>query len=65
MLGFTAEWASGEIHVDGVEIDDARWFSPDEVPHLPSTVSISRALIDDFLAKYEPSKKRGEKIGEN
>lgn len=29
MVGFTAEWARGEIRPDGKEIEDARWFTPD------------------------------------
>ena len=53
MLGYTAEWDAGEITVDGEEILEARWFRPDEIPHLPSTVSISRILIDDFLERIK------------
>ncbi len=38
MVGFTAEWARGEIRPDGKEIEDARWFTPDFLPdiHRPS-----------------------------
>lgn len=46
MVGFTAEYAEGEIVVDGKEILAADWFSPDELPNIPSSVSISRELID-------------------
>jgi NAD+ diphosphatase len=35
MLGFTAEYADGEIKEDGVEISHADWFSPDRLPQLP------------------------------
>ena len=56
MLGYTAEWAAGEITVDGEEILDARWFRPDEIPHSPSPVSISGILINDFLERI---KKKG------
>ena len=48
MVGFTAQWASGEIKPDGREILDARWFAPDELPDIPSGISISRKLIDHF-----------------
>jgi len=48
MIGFTAQWASGEIKPDGKEILDARWFAPDELPDIPSGISISRKLIDHF-----------------
>ena len=49
MIGFTAEYASGEIKPDGVEIEDAHWFSDKELPVLPGKISISRKLIDHFL----------------
>jgi NAD+ diphosphatase len=47
MVGFTAEHAGGELRADGVEIVDARWFSPDELPNLPPRPSIARRLIDE------------------
>ena len=49
MLGFTAQWASGEIKVDGVEIADAQWFTHDELPMIPPKLSIARRLIDDWV----------------
>jgi NAD+ diphosphatase len=49
MIGFTAEYYSGEIRPDGFEIEDAKWFSADNLPFLPGKISISRKLIDHFL----------------
>ena len=50
MLGFTAEYAEGELDVDGDEAGtEAHWFSPDNLPDLPPAISIARKLIDDFL----------------
>jgi NAD+ diphosphatase len=49
MLGFTAEYQSGEIVVDGVEIADAKWFKYDNLPLIPSKGSISRKLIDSIV----------------
>jgi NAD+ diphosphatase len=49
MIGFVARYQSGEIRCDGVEIEDAGWFSRDQMPELPGPLSISRALIDGFL----------------
>ncbi len=46
MVGFTAEYAAGDIVVDGNEIADARWFDLDNLPDLPSRRSIARFLID-------------------
>lgn len=51
MIGFVAEHAGGEIRIDPSEIEDARWFGPDDLPLLPSRLSIARALVDDFLAR--------------
>ncbi|MDR0525528.1 MAG: NAD(+) diphosphatase [Spirochaetaceae bacterium] len=49
MLGFTARYAGGTIKADGVEIEDARWFSRDQLPNLPGTGSVSRHLINLWL----------------
>ncbi len=51
MLGFTADYADGEIEADGVEISDADWFPPDNLPKIPPKISISRELIDWFTKK--------------
>jgi NAD+ diphosphatase len=50
MIGFTAVYAGGELLVDGEEIEEAAWFSADALPLLPSKISISRLLIDRFIA---------------
>ena len=51
MVGFTAEWAGGELAPDGDEILDARWFDADDLPAVPPPPSIARRLIDDWLAE--------------
>lgn len=51
MIGFTAEWRSGEIVCQEGEIAEARWFSPDELPDIPPGISIARALIDDWVRR--------------
>ncbi|CDH43109.1 MAG: NAD(+) diphosphatase [Candidatus Competibacteraceae bacterium] len=51
MVAFTAEYADGELQVDGQEILDARWFTPDQLPGLPSPLSMAWRLIQDFLAQ--------------
>ena len=51
MVGFTAEYAGGEIKIDDNEILDARWFSAEDMPEIPGKISIARALIDYFLEK--------------
>ena len=49
MMGFTAEYASGELRPDDFEIEDAQWFSVDDLPQVPTSVSISGQLIEAFL----------------
>lgn len=51
MLGFLAEWESGDIVIDPVEIADAGWFSADAMPLIPPRMSIARLLIDDWLRR--------------
>ncbi len=46
MLGFTAEYESGEINVDGIEISHADWYDVENLPELPPKVSIARKIID-------------------
>ena len=50
MVGFTAEWESGDIRIDGVEIEDAGWYEPESFPEMPPGISISRRLIDNFIS---------------
>jgi len=49
MICFTARHASGAVKADGVEIEDAQWFSRDSLPTLPRQGSIARRLIEGWL----------------
>ena len=53
MLGFHAEYAGGEVQVDGSELEEARWLTRQEIldrtVRLPPPLSIARRLIDDWL----------------
>ena len=66
MLGFRAAAISTDIEVDDRELEDARWFTPDELRgfgewgdappgknRMPRKDSISRRLIDDWLEDME------------
>jgi NAD+ diphosphatase len=52
MIGFTAQYESGEIRIDGEEIIEAGWFQADNLPRIPGKLSIARKLIDWFVAKH-------------
>ena len=49
MIGFTAEYESGEINIDEAEIADANWYDPERLPIIPGKISIARQLIDWFV----------------
>ena len=49
MVGFSARLKGGELKPDGIEIDDAKWFSRDKLPNLPGNGSVSRYLINLWL----------------
>jgi NAD+ diphosphatase len=49
MIAFTADYAGGELQVDGREILDAHWFTPNGMPGLPSPMSMAWRLIQDYL----------------
>jgi NAD+ diphosphatase len=55
MIGFTAEYADGEITLEDSEIAEAGWFAPDALPNLPPKMSIARRLIDTFVAENLPT----------
>jgi len=52
MIGFTATYAGGNIFLSDSEIEDAGWFTSQNLPALPGKISIARKLIDWFLAKH-------------
>jgi NAD+ diphosphatase len=56
MLGFTADFDSGEIKVDGDEIIDAKWFKPEEIDIPSSDISISSWLINNFIKTHSGDK---------
>jgi NAD+ diphosphatase len=49
MIGFTADFAGGELVVDKSEIESAFWFDREHLPHIPEKMSISRTLIDWWM----------------
>lgn len=55
MLGFHAEYESGDFVLQEEEIADAGWFHYTNLPNKPAMVSISGWLIDDFIKRTEAS----------
>jgi NAD+ diphosphatase len=50
MIGFTADYAGGEIRLEESELAEARWFAADQLPGIPPPFTIARRLIDWFVA---------------
>lgn len=46
MIGFTAEYASGDLKPDGEEVVESGWFDRAHLPELPRHGSIARAMLD-------------------
>ena len=49
MVGFNADYVSGEIHLQRSEIAKGGWFRRDNLPTIPEKLSIARMLLDDWL----------------
>ena len=49
MVGFVADYVTGDIVVDTTELADARWFSVDALPGLAPKRSIARYILDQAL----------------
>jgi len=49
MVGFHADYVSGELRLQRSEIAKGGWFRRDNLPHIPEKLSIARMLIDSWL----------------
>ena len=55
MMGFMADYDSEQIKVDGKEILKAGWFDIDNLPIIPSKVSIAGKLIEQACVEIDPA----------
>ncbi|MBQ5936559.1 MAG: NAD(+) diphosphatase [Bacteroidaceae bacterium] len=49
MVGFTADYLSGEIELQKTELSDGGWYKRDNLPYLPDPSSIAYRLIMDWV----------------
>lgn len=49
MLGFFAEYESGTIEIDGVEICEASWYECGRLPEIPGKATIAGQLIRSYI----------------
>lgn len=52
MVGFYAEYESGEIHLQRSELGDGKWFHHNDLPVIPEKLSIARKLIDHWIEGF-------------
>ncbi len=53
MVGFNADYVSGELRLQRSELSKGGWFSKNNLPTIPEKLSIARMLIDAWLEKGE------------
>ncbi len=53
MVGFTARYEKGVIRVNKRELEDAGWFTLNNMPPVPPAMSIARRLIDRYLTTVQ------------
>ena len=53
MIGFTADYAGGELHLQEEELSNAGWFDKEHLPQIPDKMSIARKLIDNYIEESE------------
>lgn len=51
MVGYTAEYESGELTLQNAELSKGGWFGKDNLPMIPKKLSLARKLIDDWLGE--------------
>ena len=57
MVGFMAEYESGEIKLQLSELGAGGWFKRDNMPAVPDKLSIARRLIDHWLENKDEAAK--------
>ena len=53
MIGFYAEYESGEIKLQRSELGAGGWFTMDNLPPIPEKLSIARKLIDNWIENHD------------
>lgn len=53
MVGFYADYESGQLHLQKSELSRGGWFRYDNLPHIPEKLSIARQLIDNWVRQFQ------------
>lgn len=53
MVGFFAEYESGELKLQDSELSKGGWFNKNSLPTIPEKLSLARMLIDEWLETHK------------
>lgn len=56
MVGFNADYVSGEVHLQRSELNKGAWFNKNNLPTIPEKLSIARKLLDNWLNEGDKRK---------
>ena len=56
MIGYFADYDSGELRIDESELIEGDWFDADHLPTLPDELSIARRLIEEWKSEEQQHK---------
>ena len=56
MVGYNADYVSGDIHLQRSELSKGDWFTRDNLPTIPEKLSIARKLLDNWLDETATNK---------
>ena len=51
MVGFIADYAGGDIHLQDDELSSGNFYTRDHLPELPRKLSLARKMIDWWIAQ--------------
>ena len=57
MVGFFAEYESGELKLQESELSRGNWFNKNSLPTIPEKLSLARMLIDKWMEEHEEREK--------
>ncbi len=49
MVGYNADYVSGDIRLQKEELSRGNWFTKDALPQIPEKLSIARRILDDWF----------------
>ena len=49
MVGYHADYESGDIHLQREELSKGAWFTKDHLPQIPEKLSIARKILDAWI----------------